>query len=62
MARKKQHIAKGGPILKLTSTEATLRSMPHYNGYACGHGVLGDTKFNRAKEKARYARAMECGE
>lgn len=62
MPRKNQHIPKDGAIWKLSSAEATLGAKPRYNGFACGYGVHGDVKFNRAKEKARFARAMKNGE
>ena len=35
----------------MTSEEATLAKNPRFNGFACGHGVHGDVKYNRAKQK-----------
>ena len=62
MSRKNQHIPAEGPVLRLSRVEATLLAKPRYNGFACGHGAHGDAKFNRAKEKARFVRAIERGE
>lgn len=35
----------------LSGTENTLSKMPKYNPYQTGHGVIGDTKYNRNKQK-----------
>ena len=48
---KKKKCPKSGVVWKMTSEEATLAKKPHYNGFACGHGVHGDVKYNRAKQK-----------
>ena len=48
---KKKKCPKSGAVWKMTSEEATLAKKPHYNGFACGHGVHGDVKYNRAKQK-----------
>ncbi len=48
---KKKKFPKSGAVWKVTSEEATLAKKPHYNGFACGHGVHGDVKYNRAKNK-----------
>lgn len=31
--------------------ENTLSKMPKYNPYQTGHGMIGDTKYNRTKQK-----------
>lgn len=62
MSHKRKSNKNAKAVLKLTGVEATLLAMPHYNGFACGHGAHGDVKFNRAKEKARFVRALERGE
>ena len=41
--------AKSGAVWRQSADEATLAQNPRYNGFACGHGVHGDRKFNRAK-------------
>lgn len=46
--------AKGSVVWHLSADEATLAAKPHYNGFACGHGVQGDTKYNRAKMKRTW--------
>ena len=48
---KRNKCPKTGAVWKMTSTEATLAKKPLYNGYACSHGVHGDVKYNRAKQK-----------
>ena len=62
MARKRQQIKNEGPVIHLTGVEATLLQKPRFNGFACGYGAHGDTKYNRAKEKIHFARAMKTGE
>ena len=52
MAKKrKKRVAKTGPVWHLSAEEATLATKPHYNGYACGYGAHGSTKYNRVKQK-----------
>ena len=59
MASKKKNIAQAmGPIKVLRSREATKKANPLYNGFACGYGVHGDTKYNRAKEKRAWKKAF----
>lgn len=41
-------------VYHLSSIENTLKKMPKYNPYQTGHGVIGDTKYNRRKAKKRY--------
>lgn len=41
--------AKSGAVWRQSADEATLAQNPRYNGFACGHGAHGDSKFNRAK-------------
>ena len=48
---KKKKCPKSGAVWKMSAVEATLAKKPHYNGFACGHGVHGDVKYNRAKQK-----------
>ena len=38
-------------VYHLSATENTLRKMPKFNPYQTGHGVIGDTKYNRRKTK-----------
>jgi len=54
MPKKKHKGPKEGPVWKLSTVEATLRAKPRYSGFACGHGAHGDSKYNRAKERARF--------
>lgn len=51
MLKKKRKVPKGNVVWKQTAEEATLAKKPHYNGFACGHGAHGDTKYNRTKAK-----------
>lgn len=59
--RKHQHAPKGNVVWKQTAKEATLASKPYINAYACGHGVQGDTKYNRTKEKRAWKRDLQEG-
>ena len=55
MAKKrKKRVAKTGPVWHLSVEEATLATKPHYNGYACGYGAHGSTKYNRVKQKRAW--------
>ena len=38
-------------VYHLSATENTLRKMPKFNPHQTGHGVIGDTKYNRRKTK-----------
>ena len=51
---KKRRVPKTGSVWHLSSEEATLSQKPLYNGFACGTGLHGDTKYNRAREKRRW--------
>ena len=42
---------KSIPVYHLSAEEATKLKMPRYNAYAIGHGVHGDVKYNRNKDK-----------
>ena len=57
--KKKRKVPKSGAVWKMSATEATLAKKPHYNGYACGHGVHGDVKYNRTKQKAQTRRILD---
>lgn len=43
----------------LNSLEATRVKKPRYNAYTIGHGVHGDTKYNRNKEKRNFKRELK---
>ena len=45
-------------VYHLSATENTLRQMPKFNPYQIGHGVHGDTKYNRRKEKEKFKRYL----
>lgn len=45
-------------VYHLSATENTLRQMPKFNPYQIGHGVHGDTKYNRRKEKEKLKRYL----
>lgn len=49
--KKKRKPPKTGPAWRMSVEEATLAGKPLYNGFACGNGVHGDCKYNRAKAK-----------
>jgi hypothetical protein len=52
--KRKTRVPKTGPVWRLSSEEATLAKMPHYNAHACGTGPHGDTSYNRAKSKRAW--------
>lgn len=62
MARKKKRIPKSGPVWRRSAEQATLDAMPKFNGFACGVGPHGDTKYNRAKQKRSWQTELSCEE
>ena len=54
MSKKKSNMS----VYHLSATENTLRQMPKFNPYQTGHGVIGDTKYNRRKEKAKFKKIL----
>lgn len=56
--KKRRKVAKQGPVWHVSAEEATLAGKPRYNGFACGHGVHGATKYDRAKAKRDWMRRM----
>lgn len=59
MTKHKKRIGKRGSVWHQSAEEATLTQKPYYNGFACGHGVHGDTKYNRSKQKRAWERQMK---
>lgn len=55
MSKKKNSMS----VYHLSSTENTLRQMPKFNPYQTGHGVIGDTKYNRRKEKEKLRKLLK---
>lgn len=58
-ANRKRRVPKTGPVWTVTALEATRLAKPRFNGFACGHGVHGDIKFNRAKTKQAWHREKD---
>lgn len=58
---KRRRVPKGDVVWRQSAEEATLARKPYYNAFACGHGVHGDTKYNRAKEKRTWKRDLQKG-
>ena len=58
---KRNRVPKGDVVWRQSAEEATLARKPYYNAFACGHGVHGDTKYNRAKEKRTWKRDLQKG-
>ncbi len=40
-------------IKTITKEEAFQKEKPRYNPYQTGHGVMGDIKYNREKQKKK---------
>ncbi len=55
---KKRDLPKGDVVWRQSSEEATLAKMPHYNGFACGHGAHGDVKYSRTKSKRQLKQQL----
>lgn len=58
---KRRGAPKDDVVWRQSAEEATLARKPYYNAFACGHGVHGDTKYNRAKEKRTWKRDLQKG-
>ncbi|MGN0038392.1 MAG: hypothetical protein ACI36Y_04555, partial [Coriobacteriales bacterium] len=56
MSKARRRPPKSGPVWQVSALEATRLKKPRYNGWACGTGVHGDVKYNRAKEKRNWNR------
>lgn len=54
MTKRRKRVPKSGAVWHQTPEEATMARKPYINGYACGHGVHGDVKYNRAKERRAW--------
>lgn len=46
-------------VYYLSSEENTLSKMPKYNGFGTGHGVHGETKYSRVKQKRDFKRLLK---
>lgn len=46
-------------VYHLSATENTRRKMPKFNPYQTGHGVIGDTKYNRRKTKRELRKLID---
>ena len=57
--RKKRKVPKTGPVLQMSGLEVTRLRKPRYNGFACGTGIHGDVKYNRAKAKQEWRRSSQ---
>lgn len=66
-AKAKRAVPKNGPVWYRSAEEATLDQMPKFNGFRCGTGAHGDTKYNRAKAKRTWQQQLrqegtrDCG-
>ena len=50
---------KSTHVYHLSALENTLRKMPKFNPYQTGHGVIGDTKYNRRKTKRELRKLID---
>lgn len=59
--KKKYHYDKENPnrIIYLSPEEATMLHKPQYNAHLIGHGVHGDVKYNRRREKKNLKRDID---
>ena len=58
-AVKRKSIVKSNVVWRQSAKEATLASKPHYNGFACGHGAHGPTKYDRSKAKREWKHQLQ---
>ena len=57
MGKRKQKPIK---VFYMSAEENTLRQMPKYNPYACGHGAHGHKGYNRRQEKRKFRKDLEA--
>lgn len=57
----KAKVSKSGPVWHQSSVEATLLKKPRYNGFACGAGSHGDSKYCRTKAKRQFRKGLDSG-
>ncbi len=43
-----------GTVGTITAKQQFDAQKPRYNAWACGHGVIGDTKYNRRKANRNF--------
>ena len=60
-SKRARHVSGKGAVWHMSSEQATLAKMPKYNGYACGYGAHGNTKYHRAKSKRAWKAQMQSG-
>lgn len=60
-AKRRKSVPKSGAVWRLSAEEAALARKPKYNGYACGHGAHGSTKFDRAKSNRAWKKQLKRG-
>ena len=58
-AKRRKTVPKSGAVWRLSAEEAALAKKPKYNGYACGHGAHGSTKFDRAKSNRAWKKQLK---
>ena len=56
--RKKYTSTDKNVVFHMDSVEVFEVKKPRYNAYAIGHGVHGDTKYNRRKENREFKRSL----
>lgn len=49
---------KKNVVFYMSAEENTLRQMPKFNGFAAGHGIHGDNKYNRTKSKRQWKKEL----
>ena len=49
MSKRRKKVPKSGPIV-IDAMTIWQAQKPHYNAYLCGHGIHGDTKYNRKQK------------
>lgn len=57
MSKKKMKPIK---VFYMSAEENTLRQMPKYNPYACGHGPHGNKGYKRSQEKRKFRKEIEA--
>lgn len=60
MTKKKLKAPKSGPLV-IDAHTVWQTKKPRYNGYACGHGLHGGVKYDRAKQKSVWRKEADQG-
>ncbi len=57
--KKRKQLPQGNVVWRQSAEDAALAKKPRYNGFACGYGAHGDTRYNRSKTKRAFEQQLK---